>query len=120
MSEVDFRKVELDECPFCGSLRVRVTDVPSTSIVCLDCGAKGPKGDTYTIAHVKWNQRKQAASAPATGELERALVELCDKWRGDARKTTRQQCAQELLAILDEKKTLWDRMDEGESSLVQP
>lgn len=49
-------------CPFCGSHKNRVEDFGGEThprVICDNCGAEGPPGDTWAEAIERWDTRSE-------------------------------------------------------------
>lgn len=64
-------------CPFCGSTKATACElqtVPTSfAVVCNECGATGPRGETYADANEEWADR---GVIETVAELDEALAAL--------------------------------------------
>jgi len=50
-------KTTIDDCPFCASSELTLTEGASFYVACESCGAIGPDADTEVAAVELWNER---------------------------------------------------------------
>lgn len=81
---------ELKPCPFCGCIKVAISDPPYPFFVhCHDCGANGPDQNSRGKAIAAWNTR----TPPAQVELVERVARAMQKARDEIGATEQQRIA---------------------------